>query len=152
VSVLHNQSTTELKDSSIVGSLFFIDKKFILCYKICNESQTTKELLMPQGVIESLMSSLAGTLVNEDEEVCSALAEMNADGFGLDEFDDLKAVWANQAHTEVNFSVEISLSGEARDAAFSGDELDITLKGVAKLVRGTWQVDEYEILSKSNNF
>jgi hypothetical protein len=105
----------------------------------------------PYHIIESLMYDLAADLVDSDDEVTSTIAQTNAFGYGLDDYEILNASFNEDGGIE--FEAEINLSGDTdSESPFCGDEITVHLKGVAEKSKNKWYVESYEILSCEVNF
>ncbi len=107
--------------------------------------------IKPYHIIEFLMYDLAADLVNSDDEVTSKIAQTNAFGYGLDDYEILNANFNEDGGIE--FEAEISLSGDTdSERPFCGDEIIVHLKCVAEKSKNKWHVESYEILSCEINF
>lgn len=96
-------------------------------------------------IVESLLDELTGELVNSDETICAEMAITNADSWGLDEYDDLRA-WF-EGHGKIRFSVELTLSGDQDEDKFScGDTIKTKIEGQLLHKNGKWEVADYNVL------
>jgi|GEM_PF-6126102 len=106
----------------------------------------------PKKIIERLLPDFAVELMNRDDTVTGAMAVTNALGFGFDEGDVESAEWDGGSRDRIAFKVSMKLSGEQRDdMGRNGDELALSVSGIAVRNGVTWEVRSYDIDSCESN-
>ena len=97
------------------------------------------------AIIEGLLPGLAVRLTNEDERVTGAIAETNAQPFEFDTGEVESAEFTN-GEDRINFTALLLLVGEQdEDSPFNGDEIDLTVSGVAIRDGNKWTVAETKV-------
>lgn len=98
-----------------------------------------------EAIIEDLLPELADMLMNENGRVVSAMAETNAQPF---EFDagEIEAAEFEGGDDRITFTASIFLVGEQdKERPFYGDELNLTVRGVAVRTGNSWTFSQTEV-------
>ncbi len=90
------------------------------------------------------LHDLAFDITNGDEEVTDLMANTNADGWGLDTYDNLQA-WF-EGYAKIGFSVEMYFIGDQKDeSSFMGTKIKAKVRGQAINKNGKWVIDSYSV-------
>jgi len=107
----------------------------------------TSSRSFPEQVVEEIISDFAAELTNSDDQVTRAMAETNALGYGLDEYEITVAEYDPNTD-QINFEATLTLMGEHdEDMGFCGDTIIVKVSGTLAYSRGEWKVEDYEIES-----
>jgi NAD dependent epimerase/dehydratase family enzyme len=105
----------------------------------------------PETIIENIITDFAYRLMNQDEDVISAMTITNAI-YHLDESEIILAEYSDDK-TEISFEAEIKLAGEQiSEKPWCGDKIKISVSGTTKKDNEKWVVDKYSIEECKSNF
>jgi len=103
-----------------------------------------------EPALDNLIRDLAQDLCDYDGQISSLIADTNATGWGLDEYNTPKVTEAGP--TAAIIDVRLMLSGDHDDEKpFLGDTIDANIKMTVTKVGDTWEVQNYSIENISLN-
>jgi len=106
----------------------------------------------PEEIVEEILPDFAADLVNSDEQITGAMAETNAFGYGLDEYEILSAEY-NESKQQIEFEARLEISGDHdEDKPFCGDAMSVRVSGTIRYSRNGWIVRDHEIESCKVNW
>lgn len=106
----------------------------------------------PKTIIDGLLADLAAKLMDSDDTVTGTMAETNAQPFEFDTGEVDSADWVGNSQNRIEFTASIHLTGEQdEDSGFNGDEIDLTVSGIAVRTGNTWTFEETTVESCETN-
>jgi hypothetical protein len=98
------------------------------------------------SILEPLMWDFGNNLIDSDETICPEIAQTNADGWRLDDY-DLDAWVEDEEEGLIGFSVELTFIGDQIEDRFTcGDIVKAKVKGQFIYKNEKWEVEDYEVL------
>lgn len=114
--------------------------------RVFRDAEEEGEVVDPHDIVERLMDDLGAQLVHGDEAVTSSIAETNATGFGLDEYEIISAEQSGDDWIE--FKARLVLSGEHdSDKPFAGATIRLEVIGRVHNAGDGWRLQTYETKS-----
>jgi hypothetical protein len=106
-----------------------------------------KRALPPQQIVENKMMDFANGLMDSDDRVVGVMAETNASGYMVDEYEVWSAEYLDDKQ-KIEFETRIWLSGEHdQDKPFCGEEIELIVSGMMKRSDHRWGIQSYKIES-----
>jgi len=99
---------------------------------------------LSEAELDELIRDLADDLCNSDEQITRLIADTNASGWGMDEYETPTITDACPTTTIVG--VRLSLSGDHNDdKPFLGDTIDVVVKMIMEKAGEGWVLESYSV-------